>query len=183
VYPDHPTPLHEGIPPSPTSLHGAMHLVRETVVSGVGLPTLHLRPTLIYGPGDPHNGYGPNRFARQARNGSPIILFGDGEERRDHVHIDDVAEATVAAASQGLTGALNIACGEVWSFREIAEAIRASAPSCPGLGTTPRIGPPPHGGYRPFDTSYLRSHLPNMHIRTPADGLRTLTSAAPGEGR
>ena len=44
-----------------------------------------LRPTLIYGAGDPHNGYGPNRFRRLAATGKPIILFGEGEERRDHV--------------------------------------------------------------------------------------------------
>jgi nucleoside-diphosphate-sugar epimerase len=41
--------------------------------------------------GDPHNGYGPNRFRRLAAAGQEIVLFGGGEERRDHVLVDDVA--------------------------------------------------------------------------------------------
>ena len=58
----------------------------------VKAPLAHLRPTLIYGASDPHNGYGPNRFRRLADEGEDIVLFGEGEERRDHVYVDDVAE-------------------------------------------------------------------------------------------
>jgi nucleoside-diphosphate-sugar epimerase len=38
--------------------------------------------------GDPHNGYGPNRFRRLAAGGEEIVLFGEGEERRDHVQVE-----------------------------------------------------------------------------------------------
>jgi hypothetical protein len=51
-----------------------------------------VRPTLVYGLDDPHNGYGPNRFRRLAAAGEGIVLFGEGEERRDHVAVEDLAE-------------------------------------------------------------------------------------------
>ena len=35
-----------------------------------------LRPTLVYGPGDTHNGYGPNMFLRAVNSGENIDLFG-----------------------------------------------------------------------------------------------------------
>ena len=51
-----------------------------------------MRPTLIYGKKDPHNGYGPNKFLRKISSNQNIDLFGKGEERRDHVYIEDVVE-------------------------------------------------------------------------------------------
>ena len=110
------------------SLHGVMHLAREIMfTSEVKAPLAILRPTLIYGAADPHNGYGPNRFWRLARSREPIRLFGKGEERRDHMSIDDVAELTTCVIYQRSAGALNIATGTGTSFREIA---RDGASNC-----------------------------------------------------
>ena len=93
IYADGPVPLTEETPAAPTSLHGAMHLAREIALRAeLRVPVAMLRPTLIYGAADPHNGYGPNRFRRLAAAGQEIVLFGEGEERRDHVAVDDVAE-------------------------------------------------------------------------------------------
>ena len=100
VYPDEPVPLTEKTPAAPTTYHGVMHLAREVAFAHeVKAPLAILRPTLLYGVEDPHNGYGPNRFRRQANAGEDIVLFGDGEERRDHVLIDDVAEPCRTRAS------------------------------------------------------------------------------------
>ena len=68
VYADGPLPLTESSPAAPTSLHGAMHLAREQMIQAAAgaTPLAVLRPTLVYGAGDPHNGYGPNKFRRQA---------------------------------------------------------------------------------------------------------------------
>ena len=93
VYADGPLPLTETSPAAPTSIHGAMHLAREIAfTSTLKSPLATLRPTLVYGAGDPHNGYGPNKFRRQANRGEAIVLFGEGEERRDHVDVGDIAE-------------------------------------------------------------------------------------------
>ena len=68
-----------------------MHLIRENVLKNYFNEKLCiLRPTLIYGKKDPHNGYGPNKFLRKISSNQNIDLFGKGEERRDHVYIDDV---------------------------------------------------------------------------------------------
>jgi nucleoside-diphosphate-sugar epimerase len=121
VYADGPVPLTEGTPAAPTSLHGAMHLAREIAfMSTVKAPLAILRPSLLYGADDPHNGYGPNRFRRLANAGSDIVLFGEGEERRDHVLIDDLAEIIFRVLQWRSAGVLNVASGEVHSFREIA---------------------------------------------------------------
>src|SRR4029077_8529299 len=98
VYPDEPVPLDERVPPSPATFHGVMHLAREIgFTSELKAPLAILRVTLVYGANDPHNGYGPNRFLRQVSSGKDIILFGEGEERRDHVWIEDVAELVFRA--------------------------------------------------------------------------------------
>jgi nucleoside-diphosphate-sugar epimerase len=90
VYRDSRAPLTEDSCAEPNSLHGAMHLAREVMLKSVlTAPLAILRPTLLYGAADPHNGYGPNRFRRLAATGQEIVLFGEGEEQRDHVLIDD----------------------------------------------------------------------------------------------
>ena len=93
IYADSPEALSEQSCAAPGSLHGAMHLTREIMLRDAAgdTPFASLRPTLIYGLEDPHNGYGPNRFRRLAAKGEDIVLFGEGEERRDHVFVEDVA--------------------------------------------------------------------------------------------
>src|SRR5256885_1405531 len=80
-------------------------------IGAVKAPLAILRPTLLYGAEDPHNGYGPNRFRRLANAGADITLFGEGEERRDHVLIDDLAEIVLRVLKRRSTGTLNIATG------------------------------------------------------------------------
>ena len=78
VYADSDSPLSEHSCAQPGSLHGVMHLTREVMlVNAWQGPLCFLRPTLIYGSGDPHNGYGPNRFMRQAKKGEDIFIFGE----------------------------------------------------------------------------------------------------------
>ena len=100
VYADSTGPLSETSPVGPTSIHGAMHSLRETLIRIQDQPSLIIRPTLIFGAGDPHNGYGPNMFMRDALAGREIVIFGGGEERRDHIHISDVANYSAIAISK-----------------------------------------------------------------------------------
>lgn len=169
IYADSAEPLTESSCASPDSLHGAMHLSREVVLrSALKAPFATLRPTLVYGADDPHNGYGPNRFRRQALRGEDITLFGNGEERRDHVFVDDVAELVVRALYRRSTGALNVATGEVRSFHAIAEtAVRLSGKPVVIRGT-PRSAPLPHNGYRPFDAAAVGKAFPDFRF-TPFD--------------
>jgi nucleoside-diphosphate-sugar epimerase len=173
VYSDGPLPLTEDSATVPGSMHGAMHLARELMLKAtVKTPLAVLRSTLIYGAGDPHNGYGPNRFRRLAAAGEDIVLFGEGEERRDHVLIDDVAEIVCRVIKRGSRGTLNIATGEVVSFRELAERIAGSVALPVAVRATPRQGEMPHGGYRPFDIAACRRAFPDFRYTPLADGLK-----------
>jgi len=169
VYADEPRPLSESTPAAPTSLHGVMHLARELMLQTLDLPLAVVRPTLIYGEGDPHNGYGPNQFLRLAREKKPIVLFGEGEERRDHVHIGDVGEIVARVVVHRSTGTINAVSGQAVSFREIAEMI--SQKLGVAMQSRPRAGPMPHGGYRPFDSGGITRTFPDWKPRRLADWI------------
>lgn len=177
VYADSDAPLTEQSCAQPASLHGVMHLAREVMLANtVSGPLCLLRPTLIFGDDDPHNGYGPNRFQRLAKNGEAISLFGDGEERRDHVWVEDVAEIIVRALRYRSTGTLNVATGGVTSFREIAERVVARSGQS-SITTAPRSGPMPHNGHRPFDTSAIGASFDGMRLKPVVEWIDGLFSS------
>ena len=190
VYADSAEPLGEASCASPASLHGAMHLAREVMFrTAVSVPLATLRPTLLYGSGDTHSGYGPNRFMRSAKLGRPIALFGEGEERRDHVFIDDVAEIVRRVLDRRSRGVLNVATGVVSSFRELAGRVAALAGGRGEGGVSiemaPRSGPMPHNGYRPFNTDNCREAFPDFRYTSLDSGLAqtwTTIRAVPGRG-
>lgn len=173
VYADSDGPLTEQSCASPGSLHGAMHLAREVMFqSEIKVPLAILRPSLLYGASDPHNGYGPNRFRRLAAKGEDIVLFGEGEERRDHVYIEDVADLVARVLHRRSAGVLNIATGEVHSFRAIAEKVVMLSGRVIGIRGSRRSGPMPHNGLRPFDIAACRQAFPDFRYTALADGLR-----------
>ena len=173
VYADQPVPLTENSPTAPGTLHGVMHLARDIAMSSeLKVPLAIVRPSAIYGAADPHDSYGPNRFRRLAAQGKDIVLFGGGEERRDHVLIDDVAELIVRILLRGSTGTLNIATGTVHSFRSIAEIVIAAAANKVAITSTPRNGPMPHNGYRPFDPAACRAAFPDFSYVSLPEGVR-----------
>ena len=172
VYADDAKPLTENSCAEPGTLHGGMHLTREIMLKNCcTAPLAILRPSLIYGAADTHNGYGPNQFRRLAADGKDIVLFGEGEEQRDHVFIDDIAEIVKLVVIHRSEGVLNIATGNVASFRKIAEMVASHFGPPPAIKTTPRKGLMPHKGYRPFDVSALRQAFPEFNCTLLAEGL------------
>lgn len=169
VYADGPHPLSECTPTAPTSLHGVMHLARELMLQTLGLPLAVVRPTLIYGEEDPHNGYGPNQFLRLGREKKPIVLFGEGEERRDHVHVGDVAEIIARVVMHRSTGVVNAVSGQPVSFKQIAEMVSQKFGVV--VQSKPRAGPMPHGGYRPFDSGAIARAFHDWKPRRLADWI------------
>ena len=166
VYADSDRPLDEKSCAQPASLHGTMHLSREVMIgSGFSGPTCILRPTLIYGANDPHNGYGPNRFCRLAAAGEDILLFGQGEERRDHVWVEDVAEIILRVLKHQSVGILNVATGRLNSFRQIAELAVEHSRLKSKIMFISRSGPMPHNGYRPFSPSATALCFPEFHYQ------------------
>ncbi len=176
VYADSDKPLSEKSAAEPASLHGAMHLTREIMLKNAFTgPLCVLRPTLIFGDKDPHNGYGPNSFLRLAVSGKDLRLFGEGEERRDHVWIEDVAEVAVKSILHKSVGTLNIATGRLLSFNEIAKTILTKVEASSQITTSDRVGPMPHNGYRAFDITDMHIAFPDFKYHTLEQWLESST--------
>ena len=92
IYSDSKKPLKEASKKCPDNWHGLMHLMRENILkrSFKKKKLVIVRPTLVYGKGDTHSGYGPNLFIKRAKKNKNIVLFGNGEELRDHIWINNV---------------------------------------------------------------------------------------------
>jgi nucleoside-diphosphate-sugar epimerase len=166
VYADEESLVREGSRCEPSSLYGLAHLTRERMVrvtaEAVKSPWLVVRPTLVYGADDTHNSYGPNRFARQAREAGAIKLFGNGEEKRDHIHVDDAVQLLGHCLRQRSTGILNLATGVSTSFLEVAQMCVEACGKPVGIERLPRGGPVTH---RHFDVSALARAFPTFRFR------------------
>lgn len=172
VYKDSASPLTEASCAEPGSLHGIMHLAREVALrTGYAGPLALVRPTLIYGVDDPHSGYGPNRFRRLAAAGREIVLFGEGEERRDHVDVEDIAELVRLIVLHRSAGVANAVSGQLASFRELAEFVASEFKPRVRVSGSPRQGPMPHNGYRPFDNRAVLSAFPGFRFKHWKEGL------------
>jgi UDP-glucose 4-epimerase len=175
VYKDSSEPLSESSCAEPGSLHGVMHLAREVMLRSVfSGPLALLRPTLTYGILDPHNGYGPNRFRRLAAEGNEIVLFGEGEEQRDHVAVEDIAELILRIVLERSTGIFNAVSGETVSFRTLAEFISRELNSPAPVKSSPRVGAMPHDGLRPFAPSAVLTAFPGFIFTPWREGIAAM---------
>lgn len=170
--------INENSPCNPDSLHGVMSLARELICASADVETLTIcRPAPIYGFGDTHNSYGPNRFAREALTDGKISIFGAGEAKRDHVDIRDVADVIVRCARNSRPGILNIASGASLSFATVgtmvADAVEYSA-EVQSVGTE---GQPT---YRSFDTTRLVESFPDFISTHPEVGFTRMIELMTG---
>jgi UDP-glucose 4-epimerase len=183
VYHDDANPVRESSCAQPSGYHGTMHVARERMLIETAraskTPLALLRPSLLYGAGDTHNGYGPNRFARAALTGDPIKLFGNGEEQRDHVDVADVAELTALVLAHCSAGVLNIATGTSTSFREVAKTIVGLVGTGVDVQPSARANPIAH---RHFDVSAQLAAFPAFRPVALADGLTRMVQELQVDG-
>ena len=95
-----------------------------------GLETVVLRYFNVFGNRSPQRGqYAPviGIFQRQRDVGEPLTIVGDGSQRRDFVHVEDVARANYLASIMPLKGhegeVFNVGTGSAYSIQQIADAI------------------------------------------------------------
>jgi UDP-glucose 4-epimerase len=96
-----------------------------------GLNTVIFRYFNVYGERQPLKGqYAPviGIFLRQRKDGEPLTIVGDGEQRRDFTHVSDVVQANILAATKDIDddfyGELyNVGNGVNYSINEIANII------------------------------------------------------------
>lgn len=169
VYPMVDGIVNEMSPAEATDLYGAMHLSRELMFKAIAkCPVAILRPTLVYGAQDTHNSYGPNRLRRMAQKDGDITLFGDGEETRDHIYIDDVVRLTLDVILRKSKGALGVVTGKSLSYMELAKKVAAEFDNEISITCTPRQNPITH---RHFDNTALRKAFPEFRFTSLRDGL------------
>jgi UDP-glucose 4-epimerase len=66
------------------------------------------------------------RFLEAARDGTPIRVFGDGEQSRDFTFVGDIVEATRRAAETGTPGAVyNVGGGSRVTLNEVISTIES----------------------------------------------------------
>lgn len=155
-------------PTDSPSLYGTMHALRERMLIhalGATASLAVLRPTLVFGAGDTHNAYGPNRFMRAAALDRRIKLFGEGEEQRDHVFVNDVVRLIQAVLERRSTGVLNIVTGRSISFGDLARKVAAIVGDVAVEGQQRAAGSILH---RHYDAMALYRAFPNFRF-TPRD--------------
>jgi len=169
VYP-YDTVITEAVAPDPHSAYARMHLHRERcLLEHFNDRLLIVRLTQIYGTQDRHNAYGPMRMLRQAMAGQAISLSGEGEERRDHLHVDDAAGAISSFAQLRQPGLVNLATGRSVSFAEVASHIVDLVPV--PIETDIRQQPVTH---RDIDITRLNELIPDFAPRSLATGLASV---------
>lgn len=141
------TPVDEQHPTRPLDVNGVAKLAGEQLhlvyAHAHGLPITSLRLTNVYGPRQRLTsdalGFLPV-FIRTALQGGEIHLFGDGNQVRDCLHVDDVLDALVRAAGPfGVGEVFNVGNHTSHTLAEIADTLcRVGAP-----GTAAHVTPWP----------------------------------------
>ncbi len=126
-------PKHEGLVPRPMSPYAAQkiacELYAQTYTRAYGLPCVALRFFNVYGPRqDPKSEYAAAipRFTTRLLEGRRPIVFGDGLQTRDFVHVSDVVRANLlAAVSPKAAGeVVNVASGKSSSLVELIATLK-----------------------------------------------------------
>lgn len=133
VYGDLDTlPLTEDMSGKPTSFYGLTKLTAEGYLriyeQAFGLKTVCFRYSNVYGPrqGDGGEGGVISIFTRLINEGQGLTIFGDGEQTRDFIYVDDVVEANIKAMNHPeLTGVYNISTNTSTSVNKLVSYFKS----------------------------------------------------------
>lgn len=143
-------PIDESHPTDPSNLYGLSKLMGEQLamryMEDYGMSVTSLRYFNVYGPrmrSGPYSGV-IHRFITALLRGEAVRVFGDGNQTRDFVYVEDVAEANVRALLSRRRGVFNIGTGVETSVNELLAII------CELLGVEARVihEPPRKGDVR-----------------------------------
>ena len=141
-----------------------------------GLPAVALRFFNVFGPrqrdDSPYSGV-ISLFTRRLRRGEPVTVFGDGEQTRDFVFVEDVAHAVVESLWREAPPAapvLNVGSGRATSVSQLVDAIEGTL----GARLERRYAPARSGEVRhsAADVMRLRQALDWIPATTLEAGLR-----------
>ena len=124
-------PIKEACPTRPESPYGVSKLVAENYArkyhEDFGLETVCLRYFNVYGPRQVYSDYSGviMQFMSRLAKSLPLVIFGDGEQTRDFVHVQDVVEANMLALkNDGVAGeTFNIGTGVATTINQLANIL------------------------------------------------------------
>lgn len=123
-------PIDEAHPQSPASFYALSKLTAERYACLAaelwGVPAVSLRYFNVFGLPMEESEYTGviSIFFHRLLNGEPLVIYGNGEQFRDFVHVGDVVQANLLAARHGRPGGVyNIGSGVPTSIRQLAEAM------------------------------------------------------------
>lgn len=137
-------PIGEDTPPSPKSVYAITKRDQEelclTVGEAYGIPTVALRYFNVYGPrqslSNPYTGVCAI-FGSRILNNKPPLIFEDGNQTRDFVHVSDVVQANILALEKSSADykSFNVGTGVPTRVVEVAKLLIAHV----GSGVKPVI--------------------------------------------
>jgi UDP-glucose 4-epimerase len=144
-------PVDEVHPTSPISPYAVSKLEGERScqkIAGSGLDLAILRLFNVYGRRQAHGEYSGviTKFLDSTEKGKPLVVYGDGSQTRDFVHVSDVAEAILTlVGNHGVQGVFNVGCGRAVSIGHLAEKVLYLSERNLGIvHEAPREGDIPH---------------------------------------
>jgi UDP-glucose 4-epimerase len=142
------TTITEELPLAPLTPYGATKAAAEMLLWGYagayGLRTPTLRFTNVYGPGMTHKDSFVPRLMRAAVSGDSVLVYGDGEQRRDLVHVADVVAAVCAALDGWPSGPVVVGSGTSRTVNDVVRAAReATGRPIPTRHVDPKPGEMP----------------------------------------
>jgi len=132
VYADslQPAPLAENYQLNPISPYGISKLAAEKytrlLAGPLGMKSVCLRYFNVYGPRQTFTLYVGviNIFIERLLKGQAPVIFGDGEQQRDFVHVEDITRATLLALESDIDGEVfNVGSGVGTSVAQIARLL------------------------------------------------------------
>jgi UDP-glucose 4-epimerase len=128
-------PVHEGMVPRPISPYGASKLAAEGYCSAFagsyGMKTVSLRFSNVYGPRSWRKGSVVAHFFKSVLMGDQVVVYGDGRQTRDFVHVSDICGAIRSSLSLNEGGQVfQLGTGAETSVNALLEEIRR----CIGAG-------------------------------------------------
>lgn len=127
-------PIAEDHPQDPASFYALSKLTGERYTllarSLWSVPSVALRYFNVFGLPMEDNEYTGviSIFLRRLARRQPLVIYGDGEQFRDFVHVSDVVQANLLAAVDAQPGAVyNVGTGERTSVRQLAAAVQRVA--------------------------------------------------------
>ena len=123
-------PVHEDMVPRPVSPYGATKLAVEGLCAAYagsyGFEALSLRFANVYGPRSFHKGSVVAAFCKQILRGQPLVVYGDGEQTRDFVYVEDLCAGIMLALASGQSGVIQLGSGVPLSVNRLIEAMRVA---------------------------------------------------------